>query len=65
MRLWYDGNPGSEELTNRAIPAGRIATVREVAEGVLWLCSDAASYAVGMAMALDGGLTVGPSDIGG
>lgn len=63
MRLWYDGNPGSEASTNRSIPVGRIATVREVAEGVLWLCSDAASYAVGMAMAVDGGLTLGPPDV--
>jgi NAD(P)-dependent dehydrogenase (short-subunit alcohol dehydrogenase family) len=37
-----------------------MAEADEVAEAVLWLCSDGASYAVGMAMALDGGLTLGP-----
>ena len=36
-----------------------------VADDVLWLCSAAASYAVGTAMAVDGGLTVGPANVDG
>jgi NAD(P)-dependent dehydrogenase (short-subunit alcohol dehydrogenase family) len=39
-------------------PIGRIGTVEEIAEPVLWLCSDAASFITGLAMAVDGGVTV-------
>jgi NAD(P)-dependent dehydrogenase (short-subunit alcohol dehydrogenase family) len=37
-------------------PVGRIGDPREVAEAVLWLCSDAASFVTGIAMPVDGGL---------
>lgn len=36
-------------------PIGRIATPQEIAEGVLWLCSDAASFMLGSPLVLDGG----------
>ena len=36
-------------------PIGRIGTPQEIAESVLWLCSDAASFVTGHAMAVDGG----------
>jgi NAD(P)-dependent dehydrogenase (short-subunit alcohol dehydrogenase family) len=36
-------------------PAGRMGTAEEIAEAVLWLCSDAASYVNGHAMEVDGG----------
>jgi NAD(P)-dependent dehydrogenase (short-subunit alcohol dehydrogenase family) len=38
-------------------PIGRTATPEEQAQGVLFLASDAASYAVGTALVLDGGFT--------
>ena len=37
-------------------PIGRIAEPREIAESILWLCSDEASFITGHAMAVDGGL---------
>ncbi len=37
-------------------PIGRMATPEEIAEAVVWLCSDAASFVTGHAMAVDGGL---------
>jgi NAD(P)-dependent dehydrogenase (short-subunit alcohol dehydrogenase family) len=40
-----------------SVPAGRIAAVDELAEAVVWLCSDKASFVTGHAMAVDGGLT--------
>lgn len=38
------------------IPLGRIGRPEEIAEAVVWLCSDAASYITGHALAVDGGL---------
>ena len=37
------------------VPLGRRGTPEEVAETVVWLCSDAASYITGHAMPVDGG----------
>jgi NAD(P)-dependent dehydrogenase (short-subunit alcohol dehydrogenase family) len=39
----------------RQTPRGRIGNPNEIAEAVLWLCSDAASFAVGAILAIDGG----------
>jgi NAD(P)-dependent dehydrogenase (short-subunit alcohol dehydrogenase family) len=36
-------------------PIGRLGLPEEIAEGAVWMCSDAASFVVGHAMAIDGG----------
>ena len=36
-------------------PAGRVGTAEEVGEAVVWLCSDAAGFVTGQALAVDGG----------
>ncbi|HEY0899904.1 MAG TPA: SDR family oxidoreductase, partial [Sphingobacteriaceae bacterium] len=36
-------------------PVGRLGDPQEVAEAVVWLCSDAASFVTGHSLAVDGG----------
>jgi NAD(P)-dependent dehydrogenase (short-subunit alcohol dehydrogenase family) len=48
-------DPGGEERIIARHPVGRLGTPEEVAETVVWLCSDAASFVTGHAMAVDGG----------
>lgn len=42
-----------------ASPIGRMAHAEEIAQAVLWLCSDSASYMLGHPLAVDGGVTLG------
>jgi NAD(P)-dependent dehydrogenase (short-subunit alcohol dehydrogenase family) len=42
-----------------ATPMGRIGTTAEVANTVLWLCSDQASYITGIVVPIDGGQSAG------
>ena len=39
-------------------PIGRMGTAEEVAEAVVWLCSDAASFVIGHPMLIDGGYSI-------
>jgi NAD(P)-dependent dehydrogenase (short-subunit alcohol dehydrogenase family) len=41
----------------RRQPMGRVGTPEEVAQAVVWLCSDAASFVTGVALPIDGGTT--------
>lgn len=44
-----------KEMILNSIPCGRLAEANEVAEAVLWLCSDAASYINGQSLVVDNG----------
>ena len=43
------------QLISRIHPAGRLGTPEEIAESVVWLCSDAASFVTGHTLSVDGG----------
>jgi NAD(P)-dependent dehydrogenase (short-subunit alcohol dehydrogenase family) len=40
----------------KGVPMGRYGRAEEIANAVLWLCSDAASYITGQSISVDGGL---------
>jgi NAD(P)-dependent dehydrogenase (short-subunit alcohol dehydrogenase family) len=42
-------------------PIGRFGRPAEVAEAVVWMCSDSASFMTGQSLVLDGGFLAGPS----
>jgi NAD(P)-dependent dehydrogenase (short-subunit alcohol dehydrogenase family) len=50
--------PDFESMMTARHPIGRIGMPEEVAEAVVWLCSDAASFVVGQNLPVDGGYTV-------
>lgn len=47
--------PGASEGAKNLVPMGRVGEPDEVAEAVMWLCSDAASFVTALAMSIDGG----------
>jgi NAD(P)-dependent dehydrogenase (short-subunit alcohol dehydrogenase family) len=47
------------EQTRRAVPMRRIGLPAEVAEPVVWLCSDAARFVTGATLYIDGGRSAG------
>jgi len=48
-------NPANREKYTAAAPIGRLADPQEVAEVVIWLCTDASAYVTGVALPVDGG----------
>jgi NAD(P)-dependent dehydrogenase (short-subunit alcohol dehydrogenase family) len=51
----------SPEITAQLLvndPIGRLGQPQEIAEAVLWLCEPGASFVIGQALAVDGGMTV-------
>jgi NAD(P)-dependent dehydrogenase (short-subunit alcohol dehydrogenase family) len=56
-RAFFHDDELGAAMTRRH-PLGRLGTTEEVAEAVLWLCSDQSSFTTGHALPVDGGLTV-------
>ena len=51
-------DPEMMEQITAGVPAGRLGTPEEIANAVVWLCSDDASFVMGHPMTIDGGLLV-------
>jgi len=49
-------NPEEKEQMLKAVPLARMGEPEEIAEAVIWLCSDSASFITGHVMPIDGGL---------
>jgi NAD(P)-dependent dehydrogenase (short-subunit alcohol dehydrogenase family) len=56
---YMEGLENGRETMEATEPIGRIGRPEEIADAVLWLCSDGASFTTGQALAVDGGWTVG------
>jgi NAD(P)-dependent dehydrogenase (short-subunit alcohol dehydrogenase family) len=54
-------NPAVNKFVLGCHPLGRFSKPQEVAEAVLWMCSEKASFMTGHSMALDGGYLAGPN----
>jgi NAD(P)-dependent dehydrogenase (short-subunit alcohol dehydrogenase family) len=50
------GDPEAEAQFAAMEPVGRMGEPEEVADAVVWLCSDAASFVTGHPMVVDGGM---------
>jgi NAD(P)-dependent dehydrogenase (short-subunit alcohol dehydrogenase family) len=55
LEAYMGGDPSMEKLMASATPLARLATPEEMAAAVMWLCSDAASFVIGVALPVDGG----------
>jgi NAD(P)-dependent dehydrogenase (short-subunit alcohol dehydrogenase family) len=49
--------PEAKDQMLEVIPMRRVAEPEEMAEAVIWLCSDKASFVTGHIMPVDGGMT--------
>ena len=54
------GSPEVEKHMLGLHPIGRFGKPMEIAEAVLWMCSDSASFMTGQSLVLDGGFMAGP-----
>jgi NAD(P)-dependent dehydrogenase (short-subunit alcohol dehydrogenase family) len=55
LESFMGGDPHMEKMMASASPLARLATPDEIAAAVMWLCSDAASFVIGVALPVDGG----------
>lgn len=55
MQAFIGGDPGIERMMRATVPTGELGRPEQVAEAVVWLCSDRASFVNGDTMLVDGG----------
>lgn len=52
----FAGSPEAADSMGTTSPIGRLGRPDEIAEAIVWLCSDRASYVTGVAFPIDGGV---------
>jgi NAD(P)-dependent dehydrogenase (short-subunit alcohol dehydrogenase family) len=52
------GQGDALKAMEKNVPMGRVGRAEEIANAVLWLCSDAASYVTGQSISVDGGFVM-------
>jgi NAD(P)-dependent dehydrogenase (short-subunit alcohol dehydrogenase family) len=55
------GAPNIHQAVVGRHPLGRFGRPQEIAEAVVWMCSDSASFMTGQSLVLDGGFLAGPN----
>jgi len=55
------GTPAAHKSAMGMHPIGRFGRPAEIAEAVVWMCSDRASFMTGQSLVLDGGFLAGPN----
>lgn len=55
------GAPNIHQSVINSHPVRRFGTPREIAEAVVWICSERASFMTGQSLVLDGGFLAGPN----
>lgn len=55
MQAFIGGDEGIEKMMKRTVPTGELGRPEQIAEAVVWLCSDRASFVNGDTMLVDGG----------
>jgi len=53
-----EGQGDALKAMEKTVPMGRVGRPEEIADTVLWLCSEAASYVTGQSISVDGGLVM-------
>ena len=52
---FFDSNPKLAAAVQRLMPGGKLGRPTQVAEAVVWLCSEHSSWVSGLSMVIDGG----------
>jgi len=60
--LWFEQAGTRAEIRRRLIPLGRLIEPKEIADAVLFLCSEKAQMITGVSLPVDGGSLVGWTD---
>lgn len=55
IESWFERDPNAEKSLVDHHPIGRLGEPEEIAQAVMWLCSNSASFIVGATLDLDGG----------